>query len=308
MPSFAFLKGQFVPLEDAKIGIMTHALHYGTAVFEGIRGNWNEEAREVYLFRLEEHYQRLISGARILKMQPDYTVSRLCEITQELGRKSGLKEDIYIRPLAYKSTEGMGVRLHELEDDLLVFVIPWGAYLDMESARCCISTWRRPADNTIPPAIKIAGTYVNNAFTKTEAIENGFDEGIMLTPDGYVAEGSGENIFIIKNGKLITPPIYNSILAGITRDTVITLAKAELGVETEERPITRVELYQADECFLTGTAAHVTPVSEIDSYRLKSDGVGLFTARIRKLYFDIIRGKHPGYMKWCTPVYGNKTT
>ncbi len=303
MPSYAFLTGRFTPLEEAKIGIMTHALHYGTAVFEGIRGNWNPEKKQLYLFRLKEHYQRLINGARVLKMQPKYSTSELCDITVQLAQKSSLREDVYIRPLAYKSTEGMGVRLHNLDDDFLVFIIPWGAYLDMESARCSVSTWRRPADNTIPPSVKIAGMYVNNAFAKTEAAENGFDEGIMLTPEGHVAEGSGENIFLVKNGRIITPPVYNNILVGITRDTVITLARNELGIETEERPVDRVELYQADECFLTGTAAHLTPVSEIDHYRLNSNGAGSITTQLKRLYFDVIQGRCPNYMHWCTPVY-----
>lgn len=303
MPSFAFFQGETVPLEEAKIGVMVHALHYGTAVFEGIRGNWNEEADQLYLFRLAEHYRRLLNGARVLKMNPAYSPEDLCDITVKLAGKCQFKEDIYIRPLAYKSSQALGVRLHNLEDDMLIFIIPWGAYLDMESARCGVSSWHRPPDNTMPPSVKIAGMYVNNAFAKTQAIENGFDEAIMLAPDGHVAEGSGENIFIFSNGKLVTPPVSNNILPGITRDSIITLAREELGVETIERTIDRVELYNADECFLTGTAAHLTPVSEIDNYRIGSCPVGPVTEKLRDLYFDVIRGKHPGYMRWCTPVY-----
>jgi len=303
MPSFAFFKGEIVPIEEAKVGIMTHALHYGTAVFEGIRGNWNEEAKQVYLFRLQEHYRRLLGGAAVLKMKPKYSAAELCDITLELAKKCGFKEDIYIRPLAYKSSEAMGVRLHNLDDDILIFVIPWGAYLDMESARCGVSSWHRPADNTLPTSVKIAGTYVNNAFAKTSAIENGFDEAIMLTPDGHVAEGSGENIFLVLEGKLVTPPAYNNILVGITRDTIITLAREQLGIETLERPIDRVELYRAQECFLTGTAAHLTPVSEIDKYKIGETEVGPITRKLQALYFDCIRGRHRSYMQWCTPVF-----
>lgn len=303
MPSFAFFQGETVPLEEAKIGVMVHALHYGTAVFEGIRGNWNEEVGQLYLFRLTEHYRRLLNGARVLKMNPAYKPEDLCNITVELARKCQLKEDIYVRPLAYKSSQTLGVRLHDLEDDLLIIIIPWGAYLDMESAHCSVSSWHRPPDNTMPPSVKITGMYVNNAFAKTQAIENGFDEAIMLTPDGHVAEGSGENIFILADGKLITPPISNNILPGITRDSIITLAREEFGVETIERTIDRVELYNAEECFLTGTAAHLTPVSEVDHYKIGSCPVGPFTERLRDLYFDVIRGKHPGYMHWCTPVF-----
>jgi len=303
MPSYAFFKGEIVPIEEAKVGIMTHALHYGTAVFEGIRGNWNQEAGQVYLFRLQEHYRRLLGGAAVLKMKPRYTSAELCDITVELAAKCGYKEDIYIRPLAYKSSEAMGVRLHNLEDDILIFVIPWGAYLDMESARCGVSSWHRPADNTLPTSVKIAGTYVNNAFAKTSAIENGFDEAIMLTPDGHVAEGSGENIFLVMEGKLVTPPAYNNILVGITRDTIITLAREQLGMETLERPIDRVELYRAQECFLTGTAAHLTPVSEIDKYKIGEVEVGPVTRKLQALYFDCIRGRQRSYMHWCTPVF-----
>ncbi|MDD3265234.1 MAG: branched-chain amino acid transaminase [Dehalococcoidales bacterium] len=303
MPSFAFFQGETVPLEEAKIGVMAHALHYGTAVFEGIRGNWNEEAGQLYLFRLPEHYRRLLKGASILKMKPAYKAEDLCNITVELARKCQLKEDIYVRPLAYKSSQAFGVRLHNLEDDLLVIIIPWGAYLDVESAHCGVSSWHRPPDNTMPPSVKISGMYVNNAFAKTQAIENGFDEAIMLTPDGHVAEGSGENIFILAGGKLVTPPTSDNILPGITRDSIITLAREELGIETIERTIDRVELYNAEECFLTGTAAHLTPVSEVDHYKIGSCPVGPFTKKLMGLYFDVIRGKHPGYMHWCTPVF-----
>lgn len=303
MPSFTFFQGDTVPLEEARIGVMAHALHYGTAVFEGIRGNWNEEAGQLYLFRLKEHFQRLLSGARVLKMNPVYSPEELCNITVELANKCQFREDIYVRPLAYKSSQALGVRLHELEDDILIIVIPWGAYLDVESARCGVSSWHRPADNTMPPSVKISGMYVNNAFAKTQAIENGFDEAIMLAPDGHVAEGSGENIFIVMNGKLITPPITGNILPGITRNSIMTLAREELGVETIERTIDRIELYNAQECFLTGTAAHLTPVSEIDNYSIGSSAVGPLTAKLRDLYFDVIRGKNPGYAHWCTPVY-----
>jgi len=304
MPSsFAFINGQILPLEEAKIGVMTHALHYGTAVFEGIRGNWNPDSRQIYLFRLPEHYHRLLSGAGVLKMDLKYTVSQLCDLTVQLVKRCGFEEDIYIRPLAYKSSQSMGVRLHNLDDDLLIFVIPWGAYLDMESARCSVSSWHRPPDNTMPPSVKIAGMYVNNAFAKTEAVENGFDEAIMLAPDGHVAEGSGENIFLVKDGKLYTPPVYSNILVGITRDTAITLARNELDIETIERPIDRVELYQAEECFLTGTAAHLTPVAEIDRRKIGKGEVGPVTRRLQELYFKVIRGDHPNYMHWCTGAY-----
>ncbi len=303
MPSYAFFQKQFVPLEEAKIGIMTHALHYGTAVFEGIRGNWNSRQKQIYLFRLKEHYERLEKGCRVLNIKLPYPVAELCQITIELVAKCAFKEDIYVRPMAYKSSQALGVRLHNLEDDFFVFVIPWGPYLDMDKARCCISSWHRPEDNVIPPQIKATGIYINNALAKTEAISNGFDEAIMLAPDGHISEGSGENIFLVIDGKLVTPASYNNILMGITRHTVIELAQNELGIETIHRSIDRSELYTADECFLTGTAAHITPVAEIDHRQIGNGEIGKITKKLQEIYSKVIRGNNSKYLKWCTPVY-----
>jgi len=292
-----------MPLSEAKIGVMTQSLHYGTAIFEGIRGNWNSQQRQTYLFRLKEHYERLHNGCRVLKINLPYSIDELSQITIELVKRCGFEEDLYVRPLAYKSSESLGVRLHDVEDDFLAFVIPWGPYLDVDKARCSISSWRRPDDNVIPPQVKITGLYINNALAKTEAIENGFDEAIMLTPDGYVSEGTGENIFLVINGKLVTPASYNNILMGITRDTVIKLAQNELGIETIERPVDRSELYTAEECFLTGTAAHITPVAEIDRRNVGNGEIGEITSSLQKIYSEVIRGNNPKYLNWCTPVY-----
>ena len=303
MPEYAYLKKQFMPLAEAKISIMTHSLHYGTAVFEGIRGNWNAEKEQMYIFRLKEHYTRLFHGARVLKMNLPFSNEDLCNITVELMRKSGFKEDAYIRPVAYKSSEALGLRLHGLEDDVFMLTIPWGRYLDVDVAKCGVSSWIRPSDNVIPPRFKINGLYINNSLAKTEAHDNGFDEAIMLTPDGHVSEGSGENIFLVIDGQLITPSVDQSILIGITRDTVIKLAKNELGIEVVERAVDRGELYMAEECFLTGTAAHITPVSEID-HRLVGNGkIGPLTQKLQKIYFDVIKGNNPKYLDWCWPVY-----
>jgi branched-chain amino acid aminotransferase len=300
MPLYAFFHGKLVLLSEAKIGVMTHSLHYGTAVFEGIRGNWNSEQRQLYLFRLKEHYHRMHEGCQVLKIDLPYNIDELCQITVELVEKCGFQEDSYIRPLAYKSTEAVGVRLHDLECDFLVFAFPWGPYLDMDKAKCCVSSWRCPQE---VPRAKLAGLYINNALAKTEAIENGFDEAIMLTSEGYVAEGSGENIFLVIDGKLITPASYNDILMGITRDTVIKLAENELGIETMERPVYRNELYTADECFLTGTAANITPVAEIDRRKIGTGEIGEITRKLQEIYSDVIRGNKPKYRDWCTPVY-----
>ncbi|MFC2072844.1 branched-chain amino acid transaminase [Chloroflexota bacterium] len=299
MPSYAFFHNEFVPLEEANLGVMANFLHYGTAVFEGIRCNWNSEKQQTSIFCLKEHYERLHQGCQVLKIDLPYTIDELCQITVELVEKCGFEEDIYIRPLAYKSSEALGVRLHDLDSDFLVFAFPWGPYLP-EKVRCCVSSWRFP--NEIPRA-KITGIYVTNALAKTEAIENGYDEAIMLTPDGYVAEGSGENIFLVINGELITPASYDGILMGITRDTVIRLAEAELRTKTTERHVDRVELYSADECFLTGTAANITPVAEIDGRKIADGEIGEITEKLQKIYSDVIRGNNPKYLSWCTPGY-----
>ena len=303
MPSYAFFQNKIMPLEEAKIGIMTHFLHYGTAIFEGIRGNWNAEKKETYIFRLKEHYERLERGCRVLKITLRYSIDEMCQRTVELVKKCAFQEDVYIRPVAYTSSQALGVRLHDLEHDFFIFVIPWGPYLDMDKARCGVSSWHRPEDNVIPPRVKAAGIYINNALAKTEAVSNGYDEAIMLDPDGHISEGSGENIFIVMNGQLVTPAIYNSILIGITRNTVIELAEKELGIPTIHRAIDRSELYTADECFLTGTAAHVTPVSEVDHRQIGNGEIGPITAKLQDIYVKVIRGNHPKYMHWCTPVY-----
>jgi branched-chain amino acid aminotransferase len=303
MPSYAYFQGKFMLLEEAKVGIMTHFLHYGTAVFEGIRGNWNDKQKQTYIFRLKEHYERLAKGCAVLNIKLPLSIDELCKKTVELVAKCGFQEDIYIRPLAYTSSQALGVRLHDLEHDFFMFAFPWGRYLDKDKVVCGVSSWHRPEDNVIPPQIKATGIYINNALAKTEAIQNGYDEAIVLAPDGHVSEGSGENIFLVIDGKLITPATTNNILTGITRNTVIELAEKELGMATVHRSIDRSELYTAEECFLTGTAAHVTPVSEIDHRKVGNGEIGPITAKIQEIYAKVIRGVHPKYMHWCTPVY-----
>jgi len=304
MTSYAFFNGKIVPLAEAKIGVMTHAFNYGTACFEGIRGNWNNDEEQIYLFRPRDHYQRLLNNCRILKLSIPHTVDELCQLTVELVENNGFREDLYVRPLAYKSSEVVGVRLHDLDDDFLIFVTPFGPYLDItKGITCCVSSWRRIDDNMIPPRAKITGLYVNSALAKTEAADNGFDEAIMLTHEGHVSEGSGENVFLVMDGRLVTPPSSDNILIGITRDTVIKLAKWELGIETIERQIDRSELYIADECFLTGTAAHVTPVLEIDHRKIGNGQIGSITKKLQDLYFNIVQGRNKKYLDWCTPAY-----
>jgi len=304
MPPYAFFKKQFMPLGEAKIGILTHALHYGTACFEGIRGNWNEEQKQLFLFRVKDHYERLLKSCRILKINLPYSVDELCKFTTDLVEKSGYREDVYIRPLAYKSSEVVGVRLHDLEDDFLIIVVTLAAYLNADAGvRCCTSSWRRVDDTMIPARGKITGIYVNSALAKTEANERGFDEAILLNHDGHVSEGSGENIFFVLDSKLVTPPSSDNILLGVTRDTVIQLARNELGIETVEASVDRTELYIADEVFFTGTAAHISPVLEIDHRPVGNGKIGKVTKELQRLYFDVIKGKNPKYLHWCTLAY-----
>jgi branched-chain amino acid aminotransferase len=301
MPSYAFFRNQIMPLGDAKLGVMTNFMHYGTGVFEGIRGNWNAEKKQMYIFCLREHYARLHKGCQVLNIKLPYSIDDMCRLTVEVVAKCAFKEDVYIRPLAYKSSESLGVRLHDLESDLLVFAFPWGRYLDTDKARCCVSSWRFPGE---VPRAKLTGLYVTNAMAKTEAVDKGFDEAIMLTPDGYVAEGSGENIFLVSDGQLVTPASYDGILMGITRNVVMKLAEAELGIKTVERHIARVELYNANECFMTGTAAHITPIAEVDNRKVGDGEIGPITRKLQKIYADVIKGNHPKYMDLCSPVFG----
>ena len=301
MPTpYAYFQGSVVPLADAKIGIMTHAFNYGTAVFEGVRGNWNAEQGSLYLFRLREHMERLMQSSRILMLQPNVTVDRMCELAVEIAERSGYSEDVYLRPLVYLSGEVLGVRLHNVDTDVLIFLAPFPAYLP-EVARCQTSSWRRVADTGIPARAKITGLYANSALAKTEANLNGFDEAIMLNDDGHVSEGSGENIFVIRHGKLITPAPSDNVLEGITAKSVIELAQRELGIETVERQIDRSELYIADEVFMTGTAAHLTPVVEVDRRNVGTGEIGPITRRLSDLFYDVIRGKNDNYRHWCTP-------
>jgi branched-chain amino acid aminotransferase len=301
MDSYTFFNGSFVPSSEAKVGVMTHALNYGTACFEGIRGYWNHD--RFCLFRMREHYQRLSSSARILKISIPYSIDELCRLTEELVAMNPFREDIYVRPMAYKSSEVLGVRLHALDDGFFIFVTPFGAYLDTEKGiSCMVSAWKRIDDDMIPARAKVTGAYINSALAKTEAVDNGFDEAILLTREGHVSEGSGENLFLVMEGKLVTPAVYENILVGITRQSIIEIAAKELGIETVERKIDRTELYVADECFLTGTAGELAPVLEVDHRPVGTGRVGPITAQLQKLYFQIARGDKKEYHHWCTFV------
>ena len=296
--------GTLVPYAETKVGILAHGLNYGTGCFEGIRGYWNAKAGQLYFFRLLEHYERLAASAKLLLMELTESPERLCARTAELARVNGFRQDLYVRPLVYKSAEEIGVRLHKVSHEFTITAVPHKAYFDATAGlRACISSWRRIDDNVAPARAKLTGIYVNSALAKTEAVSNGFDEAIMLNSDGHVAEGSAQNIFIVRNGIVITPPVSDGILEGITRRTIIDLCQRELNTEVLERSIDRSELYVAEEVFLVGTAVEVAPVVEVDHRPVGPGKVGTKAAALRDLYRKATMGELPGYRHWLTPTY-----
>jgi branched-chain amino acid aminotransferase len=303
LPKNAYFQGKIVPYSEAKVGVATHALNYGTAVFGGMRGYWNEEKKRLFVFRPQEHYRRFLNSCRIMCMEFNHTPESLTDLTLELLRGDSYQQDIYIRPLAYKAEEGIGVRLHDLKEDLTIFALPFGQYVKNDtSAHVTISSWRRIDDNMIPARGKISGAYAGSALIKTDAARAGFDEALVLTQEGHLTEGSAMNIFMVRNGVLVTPPITDNILEGITRRSVMELARNELGLTVVERPIDRSEVYICEELFLTGTAAQVTVVTKVD-YRPIGQGVmGPIGGQLRKLYLEVVRGNNPTYAHWNVAV------
>ncbi len=299
-----YLNGTFLPLADANVSIMTHAFMYGTAVFEGIRAYWNADDRQLYALRLAEHFQRMSDSCRILYMDPPGSTDELVELTVGLLRRNGFREDAYVRPSVYKSTQAIGVRLHGLEQGFYILAIPFGDYIDTtHGIRTQTVSWRRVSDQALPARAKIVGAYVNSAFAKTEAQLVGADEAIVLADDGHVSEGSAENLFMVRRGQLVTPTVSDDILEGITRAGVIEIAERELDLKVVEREIDRTELYVADELFLCGTGAQISPVTDVDHHRVGNGEIGPIAKRISQVYFDAVRGRLPAYRHWLTPVY-----
>ncbi|MBI4840019.1 MAG: branched-chain amino acid transaminase [candidate division NC10 bacterium] len=299
-----YFNKQFVPLSEAKVSIRTNALHYGSGVFEGIRAYWNATEQQLFVFRLPEHYERMVSNCKVLKLKLDHDAKELCGITVDLLRRNQPREDTYIRPIAYISSEGLGPKLIGYETGFAIYTIPLGDYIDTSvGIKVGFSSWRRISDNTIPARCKVTGGYVNSALARTEAMEQGYDEALFLTQDGFASEGSAENLFLVRSGTLVTPDRSQDILEGITRDTLLTVCREELGLTVTERQVGRTELYVADEVFLCGTGAQVAPVIQVDRRPVGSGKMGPITARIQQLYFEVVKGKHPKYRHWCTPVY-----
>ena len=300
----AFFEGRIVPIEEAKISIKTNSFHYGTAVFEGIRAYWNQEEGQLYILAGYEHYERLLKNAKAMFMEIPYTPQRLVEITRQLLKESGVREDIYIRPIVYFKDLKLTPKLIGYTPEIAIYLYPFGAYLDPQKGiRAKVSSWIRNDDNSIPSRYKIAGAYVNSALAKTEALLAGYDEAIMLNANGFVAEGSGENIFLVRNGVVYTPAVSEHILEGITRALVIQILREELNVEVVERPIARSELYIADEIFMTGTAAEVTPIVEVDNRKIGDGKVGEITKKVQEIFFNAVRGKVEKNKHLLTPMY-----
>jgi branched-chain amino acid aminotransferase len=295
-----YFEGDWVAMRDAKVSIMTHAFMYGTATFEGIRGYWNEEQQELHVLFVREHMERIRNSAKMLMMENLPPVDELVEIVLETVRRNGFREDVYIRPSFYKSTRAIGVRLHHLEHQLYVIVTPFGNYVDVDHGiRVMSSSWRRNADEALPARGKLVGGYVNMAFQKSEAELNGFDEALVMTPDGHASEGSAANLFVVRKGVLLTPPVSDDILEGVTRNAILALA-ADLGIPTEVRSIDRSELYVCDEIFMCGTGVQVSPVIEVDHRVVGSGGIGPVSRAISERYFAAVRGRLPEYRSWLT--------
>ena len=298
----AYFEGQYVALQDAKVSIMTHAFMYGTAVFEGIRAYWNADQGVLYGLKLREHMERIRRNAGMLLMNDLPPVDELVRIVAETIRRNGFREDAYIRPCFYKSGRSVGVRLHNLPHELTVLALPFGNYVDVDKGiRLMTSTWRRNADDALPARGKIVGGYVNMAFQKTEAELNGFDEALVLTADGHASEASAANMFVVRDGILLTPPVNDDILEGVTRRAILELAHT-FGIPVETRSIDRSEIYVADEMFLCGTGVQLSPVIELDHRPINGGAIGPITRRLHEAYFGAVRGNDPRFMHWLTAI------
>jgi branched-chain amino acid aminotransferase len=304
LPNFAFFKGRIIPYSEAKVGVLTHTLNYGTGVFGGLRGYWNETEEQLFLFKPHDHFHRFLESASLLLMEFPHSEDQLTKFTVDLLKAEKLHTDCYIRPIAYFADEVIGVRLHNLNPEISIVAIPFGQYVeDEEGSHVTISSWRRIDDNMIPARGKISGSYVNSAFVKTDAQRAGFDEAIVLNQDGHIAEGSAENFFLVRKGIVCTPPVTENILEGITRRTVMMLLRDEMGLEVVERPIDRTEIYLAEEAFFCGTGVQIAALTKVDHRPIGTGQMGPITGKLRELYFGVVRGRVQKYREMCYPVY-----
>jgi branched-chain amino acid aminotransferase len=307
LPRYAYFRGHIVPYSEARVGVLTHALNYGTACFAGVRAYWNEEEEELFVFRPRDHFRRFLDSARLLGMELPDTPDSFSAALVELMRAELLREDCYARPLAFYADESVGVRLHNLKPEVSMVTFPYGRYLDNDdNLHLMISSWRRVDDNMIPARGKIAGAYVNSALAKSDAQRAGFDDAILLTQGGHVSESSAANVFLVRNGTVITPGITDDVLEGITRRTILELAQKEMGLPVVERSVDRTEIFLADEMFLCGTGVQVGAVTRVDNRAIGAGRMGPVVTELRRLYFDVVRGRRREYRHWCAPVYSGE--
>lgn len=303
-PRYAYFDGEIVPIEQAKVSVMTHALNYGTGVFGGIRAYWNEDVEELYIFRVRDHFKRLIASAGLIRINIKETPEELTDILIKLLRTEGYHTNCYVRPLAYKSDERIGVKLHGLADSLTMFALPFGKYIQNDAgAHLCFSSWRRIDDNAIPARGKISGAYANSALIKSDAQLSGFDDALVLNEDGHISEASAANVFMVRDGVVITPPITANILEGITRKSIIQLMRDELGLEVVERNIDRTEIFLADEAFICGTGVQMAAITRIEHRPIGDGKMGPITEQTWSLLLDVLYGRVGKYRDWLTPVY-----
>ena len=306
LPRYAYRDGRIVPYREASFGLLTHALNYGTGLFAGLRGHWNAEERQLFVFRPEDHFRRFCESARLLRMELSVTPADLTRGLIELLRAEGYHENCYIRPLAFYGDESIGVRLHNLTPVVGMAALPFGSYLGQEDGiHVMISSWTRVSDNVIPARGKFSGSYVNSALAKTDAVLAGFDEALLLNDHGHVCEGSVENVFMLRNGVVVTPPVTDDVLEGFTRATIIQLLREELGQTVVERSIDRTELTLADEIFLCGTGVQIAAVTRLDHRPIGTGLMGPRVSSLRDLFFEVVRGKRAEFRHWCHPVYGD---
>ena len=299
-----YFNGAFRPLEEAKVSVLTHAFNYGTGLFEGIRGYYVKEVDNVYIFKLAEHIDRFTRNFNILCMEIPEDAEKIAEVCKEAVKRSGFREDVYIRPICYKSELSLGPAVRGVESSFCCYVIKLGDYVDIKDGLdVAVSSWRRLSDNAIPSRAKTTGSYINSALASSEAKQAGFHEAIFLREDGSVAEGSAMNLFLVQGNQLITPPPTADILVGITRNTVMELARDLLGMEVIERSVARTELYVSDELFFCGTGAQVAPVRSVDRRLINGGTPGPKTKQLQQLYFDVVTGHVEAYRHWLTPVY-----
>ncbi|MBN8203119.1 branched-chain amino acid transaminase [Bacillus sp. NTK034] len=299
---YVFDQGEILDESKVSVSIRNKGLNYGLGCFEGIRAYWNEYQKQLFIFRIWDHYKRLNESGNSLHIQVPYTPIQLIKWTIQLLRQNNVREDVYIRPMCFKGANTLRPDLTDPFNRVTIYCTAF-EYKPKPALKVCVSSWSRTGNNMIPPQAKSTGNYLNSGLATTDALLNGFDEAIFLTDEGNVSEGPGENIFIVKNNRLITPPISDNILAGITRDTVIQIAKNHLFLSVSEHSLSRTELYSADEVFFTGTAIEIKPIINIDHRKIGKGIEGDLTKKIRFHYENIVRGNNPHYLSYCTPVY-----